>query len=406
MTGLIAQHYTLGGVTWDYLQYLIGLKQLGHDVYYFEDTGEWPYNIDGGVTGDDWISSDCNKNIDYLNKVLSRYELGDRWAYFFPTKSKWFGLPDSKRKSIIATADLLINVSGTLAKPAKYRSVKKLIYIDSDPGFTQVKLKLKLKKFIKRVAAHDVHFSFGESIPNELTVDTDYFWKPTRTPIILSEWLPTFANDNVYTTIMNWTSYKARKYKGKIYGQKDIEFIKFIELKQKLKDISFEVAMTKLSHKNWESSIQHIVPESKIAISNIYDNPSDLLIHYGWKIVDAAEKCSDIDSYRNYIFHSKGEWSVAKGGYALCKPGWFSCRSACYLAAGKPVIVQDTGFNNVLPVGEGILQFNTMEEAIEGIREVETRYSFHSKRAVEIATEYFDSEKVLKNLIEQSFATS
>ena len=406
VNGLIAQHYTLGGVTWDYLQYLIGLKQLGHDVYYLEDSGEWPYNTDGGISGNDWVARDCDKNINYLNKVLSRYGFEDRWSYFFPPESKWYGLPNSKRKSIIASADLLINVSGALAKPSKYESVKKLIYIDSDPGFTQVKLKLKLKKFIKRVAAHQVHFSFGENLPDELTTDSDYNWIPTRTPIVLSEWKSEVQFENVYTTIMNWTSYRSRKYKGKIYGQKDIEFVKFIELKNKLKNIDFEVAMTKLSHKNWESAIEHLIPEYNIDIHNSFKNPADLLSHYGWKIVDAEEKCGDIDSYRKYIFHSKGEWSVSKSGYVTSKPGWFSCRSACYLAAGKPVIVQDTGFDKVIPVGEGVLQFSTMEEATEAIREVEARYGFHSKRALEIADEYFDSAKVLKKLIEQSFSNS
>ena len=180
VTGLIAQHYTLAGVSWDYIQYCIGLKQLGYDVYYFEDSGEWPYNLDGGKNGDDWVEKDCVKNITYLKNLFDRYGLNDRWAYFFPLTSEWFGMNDRKRNEVLQTADILINVSGTLEKPWNYESVKRLVYIDSDPGFTQVKLKLSQGDFFKRVTAHHCHFSFGESLPSNLR-DCQFDWKPTRT---------------------------------------------------------------------------------------------------------------------------------------------------------------------------------------------------------------------------------
>ncbi|HKZ66095.1 MAG TPA: hypothetical protein VJ111_07065 [Chitinophagaceae bacterium] len=401
VTGLIAQHYTLAGVSWDYIQYCIGLKQLGYDIYYFEDSGEWPYNLDGGKNGDDWVEKDCHKNIDYLKKLFDRYGLNDRWAYHFPLTDEWFGLNDQKRNEVLRTADMLINVSGTLENPEKYDLVKKLIYIDSDPGFTQVKLKLSQGDFSKRVAAHHCHFSFGETLPPGLT-DDQYDWKPTRTPIILSEWAMEKPYTNGYTTIMNWTSYKPLLFAGKSFHQKDMEFIKFIELKRKLKNICFEIALSKLQHKNWQSSLPDHFAEEDGNNKISFPTPADLLSHYGWKVVDPAEKCNDMDAYRDYILNSKAEWSVAKGGYVVSKPGWFSCRSACYLAAGRPVIVQDTGFDKVLPVGEGILSFNTMEEAMEKIFDVEANYSLHAKRAREIAIEYFDSAKVLRQLVEKA----
>ena len=398
VTGLIAQHYRLGGVTWDYLQYAVGLKQLGHDVYYFEDSGEWPYNTDGGETGKDWVARDCNENITYLKNVLSRYDLSDRWAYHFPLKSKWYGLSDVKRKSVLETADLLINVSGTLEKPENYSSVKRMAYIDSDPGFTQVKMQLKEEDFIKRVAAHHIHFSFGECLGDSFK-NLGYDWKPTRTPIVLSDWMSSEHYRNVYTTVMSWTSYKPLVYEGKFYNQKDIEFMKFLEVKRKLGDVSLEVAISKLQHKNWQTSVNGFPNISEI---NRFQHPADLLSFYGWKIADTDDTCGDLDSYRDYIIRSKGEWSVAKGGYVVSNSGWFSCRSACYLAAGRPVIVQSTGFDKVLPVGEGILQFSTTEEAIDAIGDVEARYDLHAKRAREIAGEYFDASKVLKHLIERA----
>jgi hypothetical protein len=403
VTGLIAQHYTLAGVSWDYIQYCIGLKQLGYDVYYFEDSGEWPYNLDGGKNGDDWVEKDCLKNITHLKNLFDRYGLNDRWAYFFPLTSEWFGMSDLKRNEVLQTTDILINVSGTLEKPWNYDSVKKLVYIDSDPGFTQVKLKLNQEEFYKRVMAHHCHFSFGESLPSNLK-DEQFDWIPTRTPIILSEWDKKKQHNNRYTTIMNWTSYKPLLFEGKSFHQKDIEFIKFIELTRKLKNICFEVALSKLQHKNWQSSLPDHFAGEEENNEIIFSSPADLLSHYGWKVVDPAERCHDMDSYRDYILQSKAEWSVAKGGYAVSRPGWFSCRSACYLAAGRPVIVQDTGFDKVLPVGEGVVSFNTMEEAMEKIIDVEANYALHSKRASEIATEYFDSDKVLRQLVEKAIS--
>jgi hypothetical protein len=400
VTGLITQHYTMGGVTWDYLQYLIGLKRLRHDVFYFEDSGEWPYNLDGGETGNDWVAKDCNRNIKYLNDILSRYGLEDRWAYHFPLTSTWYGLDDKKRKEIVRTADLLINVSGTLEKPENYRLVTRLVYVDSDPGFTQVKLKLQQHDFSDRINTHDVHFSFGECLPEYLK-DEKYNWKPTRTPIVLSEWATKEPYKNVYTTIMNWTSYKPLQYDGKYFYQKDVEFIKFLDQSNYLKNINFEVALSSLQHANWQSDMHHIIADRSEEILN--KNPVDLLSHFGWNIVDPADQCGDIDSYRRYILNSKAEWSVAKGGYVVSSPGWFSCRSACYLGAGRPVIVQDTGFGMVIPVGEGILVFNNPEESIEAVLEVEAHYALHAKRAKEIAREYFDSDKVLNQLIEKAY---
>ena len=119
----------------------------------------------------------------------------------------------------------------------------------------------------------------------------------------------------------------------------------------------------------------------------------------GWKIVDASEVCPDFHSYRRYIHRSKAEWSIAKGGYVVGKSGWFSCRSACYLAAGRPVVVQDTGFSKVLPTGEGVIGFSTFDEAEAGIREIEANYQHHAKAAEDIAEAYFDSDKVLARLL-------
>ena len=374
VTGLIAQ-YPLGGVTWDYFQYVLGLARLGHDVYYLEDTGQWPYNPhEGGV------SKGCEFNVEYLAGLMARYGLSDKWAYRFPWQSQWFGLAQAQRTEVIRSADLLINVSGVLERPEDYRQVRRLAYIDSDPVFTQVKLARGQTDFRKLLDTHDVHFSFGEHL-SAAVPDTGHRWRPTRQPVVLAEWHPATPHRDVFTTVMNWTSYNPVVYGGQTYGQKDVEFLRFLELPSQVAPTVLEIA----------------VNEGKTRRT-----PRALLAHKGWRVVDPETVCPDLDSYRQYVESSKAEWSVAKNGYVVGQPGWFSCRSACYLAAGRPVVVQDTGFSAVLPVGEGLLPFTTVAEAVAAIQDVEGHYTRHAQAARAVAEACFDSDKVLTRLIAEA----
>jgi hypothetical protein len=178
---------------------------------------------------------------------------------------------------------------------------------------------------------------------------------------------------------MNWTSYKDVTYSGKNYGQKDSEFMRFVDLPDRVSPTVLEIAL---------------------GGGNTRQAPREQLIKKGWQLVEPMNVCPDLDSYRDYIESSKAEWTVAKHGYVVGQVGWFSGRTACYLAAGRPVVVQDTGFSSVLPVGEGILKFRTMDEAADAIREVAANYSQHSNVARDIAGEYFDSDKLLSKLID------
>lgn len=372
VTGLIAQ-YPLGGVTWDYFQYVLGLARLGHEVYYIEDTGQWPYNPhEGGV------SKGCEFNVAYLAGIMARYGLAERWAYRFPWQSQWFGLSESRRQEVVRTADLLINISGTLERPEAYRQARRMAYIDSDPVFTQVKLARGQADFRKWIDLHDVQFSFGESL-SPAVPDTGHRWQPTRQPIVLSEWHPATPRREVFTTVMNWTSYKPVVYGNQHYGQKDLEFMRFCDLPRLVAPIALEIAVN---------------------AGKTRRPPRALLAHRGWRVVEPAAVCPDFDSYRRYVEASKAEWSVAKHGYVVGQPGWFSCRSACYLAAGRPVVVQDTGFGSLLPVGEGVLAFRTLDEAAAAIKEVDAHYDRHAKAAREIAAAYFDADQVLTRLVE------
>jgi glycosyltransferase involved in cell wall biosynthesis len=404
VTGLIAQHPFLGGISWHYLQYLLGLRRLGHDVYYFEDSGQWPYNFDGGASGNDWISYDCSENVAYLHWLMTRFGLESRWSYRFPIRNQWYGLPDSERRDVVNRADMLLNVSGSLEFPDHYWRIGRLVYIDTDPIFTQVKLARGEVDFRRRVDAHDVHFSYGERL-TDVVPETGHNWRPTRQPIVLSEWNPTHPPRNAFTTVMSWTSYKPLTYGGKTYGQKDLEFYRFLDLPKKVKPVTLELSLSNVEHVNWRTQTENLPPEVLELIKEQSEWGSrDLLLRAGWNVVDAKMTCGGLDSYRNYIRRSKAEWSVAKNGYVQAQPGWFSERSACYLAAGRPVVVQDTGFSKVLPAGSGILAFNTVAEAAAAVEKVAASYTRESKAARSIAEEYFASEKVLTRLIEEAFA--
>jgi hypothetical protein len=390
VTGLIAQHPRLGGVAWDYVQYAAGLSRLGHDVYYFEDSGEWPYNEIGGPSPQDWVARDCSPNVEHLARTLERFGLRDRWAYRFPLTQTWFGLSDRQRSEIVESADVLLNVSGTLEHPEEYRAVERLVYVDSDPVFTQVRLQLlpdDMAAFRRRLESHDVCFSFGELLGED---GAGRRWHPTRQPIVLDEWHPSAPHRDVFTTVMSWTSYRPFVVDGVTYAQKDVEFGRFLDLPVAVREVPLEVALGKTEHVDWE--------QARGATART--GPRELLRQRGWRVVDASRVCRDLDAYRKYVESSAGEWSVAKNGYVLGQPGWFSCRSACYLAAGRPVILQETGFSGVLPVGEGILSFRGLEEAAAAVREVISDYRRHARAARELAEAYFDHASVLSELLQ------
>jgi hypothetical protein len=391
VTGLITQHPLLGGMTWHYLHYVLGLRRIGHDVYYIEDSGEWPYNLDGGASGEDFSAATCDGNVEYPAEVMRRFGLEGRWAYHSPIDDTWFGLSSQKRKTVIESADLLLNVSGTIPRPEEFRRIRTLAYIDTDPVFTQITLARGQQDLRRVVDFHDVQFSFGECLPG-MAPSTGHQWYPTRQPVVLTEWRPSLPCRDAFTTIMNWASYEPESYQGRRYGQKDVEFSRFLDLPGRVAPAVLEIAGRGMrtdplrTAENWNEA----------------GSVSARLAAAGWRVASAVGVCADFESYRRYIEFSKAEWSVAKNAYVAARCGWFSDRSACYLAAGRPVVVQDTGFGAVLPVGEGILTFANMDEAVAAIQEIQADYERHRLAARAIAEEYFDSSKVLSRLVEQA----
>jgi hypothetical protein len=379
VTGLVGQ-YAFGGVAWDYLQFVEGFRQLGHDVFYLEDTEMWPYDPIQNT-----ISEDCSYNVSYLRGVMEKLGLADRWIYRSAPDASYHGHTEAEAKEICATADLYLNVSGCGWLRPEHLAIPCKVFLDSDPMFTQVALASGKQDVIERIRAHDRHFTFAENIgaADCLVPAVGFDWIPTRQPIVLDWWnTGAEAPRDVFTTVMNWVSYKSCEYQGRTWGQKDTEFLKFIDLPQRTAQ-PFEIAMG-------------MGPGMK--------RPTEMLQQKGWQIIEPAEHLPDPWTYREYLRASKGEWSVAKEGYVASRSGWFSCRSACYLALGRPCVLQDTGWSHIYPTGQGLFAFNTLDEALAGIDTINADYAAHSSAARNLAEEMFDARKVLADLIARATA--
>ena len=381
-TGLLGQ-YAFGGVTWDYLQYVCGFRQLGWDAWYYEDTGAWPYDPIQNQP-----SSDCAYNVAYLKKVMEQFDLGDRWIYRNEPDGKYFGAATSEAEveKLMEATDLLVNVSGSCwLRPVTMKARRKA-FLDGDPMFTQVGILNGKPEYLERIRAHDFHFSFGENIgqPDCKVPLAGLQWRPHRQPIVLDFWpFATEPPEDMFTTVMNWASYNPTKFQGETYDQKGAEFLKFVDLPLHTK--------------------QRLMIAMGQGIGS--QRPTETLRVKGWEIVEPSERLPDHLTYRDFLRRSKAEWSIAKNGYVKSWSGWFSCRSACYLALGRPVVVQDTGWTKFVPSGEGLFGFRSLQEAATGIEAINADYERHRKAARKIAEQYFDARLSLGTLLSETNLT-
>lgn len=367
------------GVAWQVLHYLEGFRRLGHDVFYIEDTGAWPYDPEQGS-----ITDDCRYTVNYIARLMDWCGLTDRWAYRFGIDGRTFGLSDSQVLRLFERADALVNLCGAAVLRDEHLRVPIRIYLETDPVLPQIQVAKGVKRTIDWLSAHTHHFTFGENIgTRDCLVPAERFeYHPTRQPIVLDWWKPNepsplLPKTGRFTTVSSWQqSGKDIEWNGDTYlWSKHIEFLKFIDL-------------PRLAPQQIELALACKDPEV-----------IKLLTSKGWRVVDAIALSTDISPYHDYILASRGEFTVAKDQYVRPHSGWFSDRSACYLAAGRPVITQNTGFGKVLPTGEGLFCFNTMEDIVTAFDNINTNYEKNCRKAKEIAEGYFGYDKVLRNLL-------
>jgi hypothetical protein len=387
ISGLVAT-YPLGGVFWDYLQYVLGFRKLGHDVLYLEDCGRWCYDPEQQT-----FVEESDRNARYLAEHIARLDpaLGERW-FFRDVRGRTYGLAWGKVVEFCRSADLLINVSNSCLARDEYFAASRVAFIDSDPMYTQASVRKSEEGDDDGAAAqermeilrnHDVFLTFGENVGDpDCRIPTEPLtWMPTRQPIVLdcfiSSAIPLASRRRVLTTVASWEpSEKGPTLGGVRYRGKSVEFERFMSIPSS-SPVPMELAMSGPA-------------------------PLERLRAAGWRVLDAYEISADPWRYREYLADSFGEWSVAKNAYVLSRSGWFSCRSACYLALGVPVIVQETGFSRHIPVGEGVLAFSTLEESRAAIAELTANPDRHARAAREIACEYFASEKILAKFIDDA----
>ena len=370
----------LAGFAWHHAQYVMGLSRLGHDVYYLEDSEDYPacYDPTRHIT-----NADPSYGLEFIARTFERLGLEPRWAYYDAHTSRWFGPCAEKVGAICDSAHVILNLSGVNPLRSWVGGIPKRVFVDTDPVFTQIR-HLTDRSAHDLVAQHTAYFSFGENIGSEdcQIPDDGFRWQPTRQPIVLDAWPQAEPRpQGRYTTVMQWDSYQTTEYKGRYYGMKSLTLEPYLDLPSKTR-VELELALGSANA------------------------PRELLREHGWKIINPLVISRTVDSYRKYLQASKAEFSVAKHGYVTTRSGWFSERSACYLASGRPVIMQDTGFTPILKTDAGLFPFHSMEGACAAIEAVEADYKRQCDAAREIGQDYFDSDVVLGNLIDAIFACS
>jgi hypothetical protein len=373
--------YPLAGNVWAHLQYVVGLARLGHEVWFIEEAG-WEDSCFDPMR--EVMTSDATYGVKMLGSLMERFGLADRWAYR-EWSGEWHGLPGEVVEEVIASADLFLDVGGTCYFPQMH-TARCRAYVDMDPVFTQ----LQAFGNDTRLNEYDFLFTYGTNIGRDTCpVPTlGYRWIPFVPPVLLDLWSQASApglnpagssrnpqDGTRWTTIAHWSAYGEVEHEGETYGQKDREFMRFIELPQR---VPYPI---------------------ELAVS-LDDVPVQLFKEHGWHLQPSLPISRDPWVYRDYIWSSRGELSVAKHAYVKTRCGWFSDRTATYLASSRPAVVQDTGVYDLLPLGSGLMVFQDMEEAVSTLDDVESNYEAHTRAARELAGDCFDSDKVLKGLLE------
>ncbi len=374
------------GMAWEALHYLEGFHRLGHDVYYVEDTRDWPYDPEKNT-----ITNDCRYTVNYIARLMAWCGMPDRWAYRAAAQDgAVFGLKESRFAKIFKEADALVNVTGSTVLEDQHLRVPIRIFLETDPGLCEIEVAKGESSTIEMLRAHTHWFTFAENLgsPDCRLPLGPFRYHTTRQPIVLDWFTTNSAHSETpaasprrplrFTTVGNWkqTGYDV-EWNGETYTwSKHTEFMKFIDLPRR------------------------IGQPVELALACDEVEAIRLLTSHGWQVKDALPMTRDILPYRDYIFGSDGEFTVAKDQNVRLRSGWFSERSASYLTAAKPVITQDTGFGGVLPTGEGLFRFNSMEEIVAAFEAIHSDYARHSRAARAIAEEYFRAETVLAKFIE------
>lgn len=362
------------GMAWNWIHHAVGFQRLGHEVYYVEDLRpDWCVDAAGRACG---YPESVNRAV--FEQTMSRFGLLERACQLYDHGEQTCGLSRRALLEAIDDADVLINMSGHLTTDAVLSRAKRRVYVDQDPVYTQLwqaEYGVDLK-----FADYDLFFTVGLNIgtPHTDIPDCGVEWHHLLPPVVLDFWpCPVDPSSRRLTTIASWSAYRELRYRGRWYRSKYEEFRRFAELPRKTEQ-ELEVALK--AYRNDDEGIR-------------------LLAANGWHLAQAGA-IAELSSYQRYIARSRGEIGIAQNAYVQGRSGWFSDRSAHYLASGKPVLAQSTGFERCLPTGEGLVTFSTMEEAVAGIERINRDYEAHCRAARAFAEERLDYRRVLPTMLE------
>jgi hypothetical protein len=373
VAGSVAQKPGNGGHTWVFLQYLLGFKKLGWPVLLLDRLEPEMCTDHAGrpaSPADSW-------NLQYLQGVMDRFGLGDSYSVLYEGGQKSFGLPRSEMLERVSSSALLLNVNGFIRDPEVLATASLRAFLDIDPGFGQMWRELGLHD---PFSDHDALVTIGERIGRrDCAIPTGGLeWLTTPQPVVLDHWPAQEPGGEAFTSVASWRgAFGPVEFGGETYGLRVHEFRKFARLPT-LASERFEIALD---------------------IDPAESRDLELLHECGWSLADPAIVAGDPFAYRDFVQSSRGEFMVAKNMYVRARSGWFSDRSICYLASGKPVLAEDTGFSELYPTGEGLVSFTTLEEAVAGVERIASDYEHHASRARAIAEAHFDSDQVLARLL-------
>jgi hypothetical protein len=373
----------VAGEIWSTMHYMIGFQRLGYDVYYVEAHARTPTML--MERHDDDSSA---KASELLARVMRRFGFADRWAFHaLHDDEHCYGLSNEKLNELYQSADLIINFHGSTVPLPEHYATNRLIYLETDPVQLQIELYDNDPAAIDFLSPHKAFFTWGLNFGAadcKVPLPERFQFKRSFPPVICDEWTrPATSRRDFLTTIGNWRQHGCVNFKGEAYHwSKHLEFLKFVDLPARTSQ-RFELALSSSSRTNEDLT---------------------LLETNGWHVRDSLTFSYDVDSYRDYVLNSRGEFTVAKDQNVRLRSGWFSERSAQYLAAGRPVIMQDTGFSNVLPTGQGLFAFSTMDEILSAVDQINSNYERHCQAASEIARQYLSYDVVLPRLLDQALA--
>jgi len=371
--GMIAKVPGQGGLTWVVLQYLLGLQRLGHEVHFVELVATSDLKP-GGVSLPD------SDNAAYFAGVAKRFGLQGAVSLLDASTGESTGKSLPELRVYSSECDLLLNLSGLLNDERFFSRIPVRAYIDLDPAFTQL---WKCEQGMDvGMAGHNRFVTIGMNLgTRECAIPTlGISWIKTLPPLVLANWPVAKQRPELgLTTVANWRGYGSIDYGGVFYGQKAHSLRPYFEAPTRT-SASFELALS-------------IHPEEK--------NDLEQLRKFGWHLLDPSRVAATPDAFQGFIQESRAEFGIAKSGYVASNCGWFSDRSLCYLASGRPVIAQETGFSTHLPTGKGLFAFESMEDLLDRIEQVDADYEAQCQAAREIAENYFDSDIVLDALLHQ-----